>query len=205
EGDSDNAIQELKASLELEDDFDTDYFRSIAYLTVNKLPAASAWFQQLESKIGESAAIHMMCGRAYLVAKIPQQAIPEFRQAIKLDPKYPRAHGFLGYAYLEHFQEEGYPQAREEFEKELKLHPDEYQVQELLGIADVNLRDFPAAEAALLHAARLRPKESSVYLYLGETYAATNRIKAAVNVLEKYVSMVGNPEQDKLRDASRAY
>src|SRR5260370_20196748 len=69
----------------------------------------------------------------------------------------------------------------------------------------VTLRDFPVAEAALLHAARLRPQETSVYLYLGETYAATNRIKAAVEVLEKYVSMVGNPEEDKLREVSRAY
>src|SRR5258708_36009764 len=155
--------------------------------------------------MGESAALLMRFGRAYLVTKNPQQAISEFREAIKLDPKYPRAHGFLGYAYLEHLQEEGYPQAREEFEKELRLHPDEYQVQELLGIANVNLRDFPAAETALLHAARLRPKESSIYLYLGETYAATNRTKAAVQVLEKYVSMVGTPGDDKLREVSRAY
>ncbi len=205
EGDSNDAIQELKASLDLQDDFETGYFLGIAYLTAKKLPEASAWFHQLESRMGESAALHMMFGRAYLVTKIPQQAISEFRQVIKLDPKYPRAHGFLGYAYLEHFQEEGYPQARKEFEKELRLHPDEYQVQELLGIANVNLRDFPAAETALLHAARLRPKASSVYLYLGETYAATNRTKAAVQVLEKYVSMVGTPGDDKLREVSRAY
>src|SRR5262249_21369543 len=174
EGDSDRAIQELKASVDLEDDFETSYFLGIAYLTAKKLPEASAWFHQLESKMGESAALHMLFGRAYLVAKMPQQAIPEFRQVIKLDPKYPRAHGFLGYAYLEHYQEEGYPQAREEFEKEVKLHPDEYQVLELLGIANVNLRDFPAAEAALLRAARLHPQESSIYLYLGETYASMN-------------------------------
>ena len=205
EGDSDQAIQELKAAIELSDDFDTGYFLGIALLTAKKLPEAAAWFQQLESKMGESAALHMLFGRAYLVARVPQQAIAEFRQAIKLDPRYPRAHGFLGYSYLEHFQEEGYPQARGEFEKELKLHPDEYQVWELLGIADVNLRDFPAAEAALLRAARLHPQESSIYLYLGETYAATNRTKAAVDALEKYVSMMGAPADDKLREASRAY
>jgi tetratricopeptide (TPR) repeat protein len=205
EGDSDNAIKELKASLDIQDDFETGYFLGIAYLTAKKLPEASAWFHQLESRMGESAALHMLFGRAYLVTKIPQQAIPEFRQAIKLDPRYPRAHGFLGYAYLEHFQEEGYPQAREEFKKELQLHPDEYQVQELLGIANVNLRDFPAAEESLLRAARLRPQESSIYLYLGETYAATNRTKAAVNVLEKYVNLVGTPGDDKLREVSRAY
>lgn len=205
EGDPDSAIRELKASIDLQDDFETGYFLGIAYLTARKLPEASAWFHQLQSTMGESAALHMLFGRAYLVAKMPQQAITEFREAIRLDPKYPRAHGFLGYAYLEHYQEEGYPKAREEFEKELKVHPDEYQVQELLGIANVNLRDFPAAEAALLKAARLHPQEASIYLYLGETYAATNRIKAAVEVLEKYVGMVGNPQEDKLREVSRAY
>ena len=205
EGDSDNAIQELKASVDLENDFETAYFLGIAYLMARKLPEASDWFHHLESTMGESAALHMMFGRAYLVAKLPQQAIPEFRQAIKLDPIYPRAHGFLGYAYLEHYQEEGYPRARAEFEKEVRLHPDEFQVQELLGIADVNLRDFPAAEAALLRATRLRPQESSVYLYLGEAYAATNRTRAAVEVLEKYVKLAPNPEEDKLREVSRAY
>ena len=205
EGDSENAIKELKASVDLGDDFETSYFLGIACLKAGKLSDASAWFHQLESSMGESAALHMLFGRAYLITKLPQQAIPEFRQAIRLDPTYPRAHGFLGYAYLEHYQEEGYPRAREEFEKEVKLHPDEYQVQELLGIANVNLRDFPGAEGALLRAVRLRPQEPSLYLYLGETYAATNRIKAAVEVLEKYVNMVGNPEEDKLREASRAY
>lgn len=205
EGDSEDAIQELKTSVGLEDDFENDYFLGIAYLKGRKLDEASAWFHQLETKMGESAALHVLFGRAYLIAKFPEQAIPEFSKALTLDPKYPRAHGFLGYAYLEHYQEEGYPQAREEFRKELKLYPDEYRVLELLGIADVNLRDFPAAETALVHAVRLKPEETSLYLYLGETYAATNRIKAAVEVLEKYVKVVGNPEGDKLREASRAY
>ena len=204
-GDSDRAIQELKTSVDLADNFESGYFLGIAYLTAKKFPEASAWFHQLELKMGESAALHMLFGRAYLVTRAPEQAIAEFRQVIKLDPAYPRAHGFLGYAYLEHYQEEGYPQARAEFEKELKLHPDEYQVQELLGIADVELRDFPAAEVALLRAARLHPQESSTYLYLGETYAATNRTQAAVNVLQKYAGLVGNPPDDKLREASRAY
>jgi tetratricopeptide (TPR) repeat protein len=204
EGDSDNAIQEFKASIDLEDDFETGYFLGIAYLKARKLAEATAWFHQLHSTMGESAALHMLFGRAYLITKFPLQAISEFREAVRLDPKYPRAHGFLGYAYLEHYQDEGYPQAREEFEKEVKLHPNEYRVQELLGIADVNLRDYPAAETALLHAVRLRPQETSLYLYLGETYAATNRIKEAVEVLQKYVRIVGNPE-DKLRDVSRAY
>jgi len=205
EDDGDNAVRELKAALDIEDDFETGYFLGIAYLKAKKLETAVTWFQQLQSTMGESAALHMLFGRAYLIAKFPQQAIAEFRQAIKLDPRYPRVHGFLGYAYLEYYQEEGYPRAREEFKKELQIHPDEYQVQELLGIANVNLRDFAAAETALLHAARLRPQETSVYLYLGEVYSQTSRPKAAVDFLEKYVKLVATQEEQNLREASRAY
>jgi len=205
EEDADNAIAELKASVDLEDDFETSYFLGIAYLKAHKLEEASAWFQRLETKMGDSAALHVLFGRAYLITKFPQQAIPEFSKAIKLDPKYPRAHGFLGYAYLEYYQEEGYPKAREEFEKEVKLYPNEYRVQELLGIANVNLRDFPAAETALLHAIGLKPQEASPYLYLGETYAGTKRFELAVEVLQKYVKLMSHPADDQLREASRAY
>jgi protein O-GlcNAc transferase len=128
DGDSEKAVQELKASLDLNYDFETAYFLGIAYLKARSLTEASAWFQHLESTMGNSAALHVLFGRAYLITKFPQQAIVEFRNAIGLDPKYPRAHGFLGYAYLEHYQDQGYPQAREEFEKELKFHPNEFQV-----------------------------------------------------------------------------
>src|SRR5262249_6414991 len=49
EGDSDNAIQQLKASVDLENDFETSYFLGIAYLTARRLPEAAALFHQLES------------------------------------------------------------------------------------------------------------------------------------------------------------
>src|SRR5216684_2182083 len=54
EGDSDNAIRELKTSVDLEDDFETGYFLGIAYLKARKLAEVSAWFQQLESTMEES-------------------------------------------------------------------------------------------------------------------------------------------------------
>ena len=205
EEDFDNAIHELRASVDLEDNFETDYFLGIALLKGKKLDVAEAWFQELQSKMGDSAALHVLFGRAYLIGRFPEQAITEFSKAVALDPRYPRAHAFLGYAYLEHYQEEGYQRARPEFKKEIRFHPDEYRAYELLGITDVNLRDYPTAETALLNAIRLQPKESSLYLYLGETYSATNRIAAAVRELEKYVKMVGDPEDEKLREAGRAY
>jgi tetratricopeptide (TPR) repeat protein len=205
ENDSDDAIQELQASIHLGDDFETEYFLGIAYLKGGKLGMADSWFQQLESKMGNSAALHVLFGRAYLITKFPQQAIAEFEKAIALDSRYPRAHAFLGYAYLEFYQDKGYPSARAEFEKEIRVHPNDYRAYELLGISDVSLRDYAGAEAALLYATRLQPKEHTLYFYLGEIYTATNHIQAAVRELDKCTRLVGTPEDEQLHEASQAY
>jgi tetratricopeptide (TPR) repeat protein len=203
-GDFDASIRELQASVALDNDFETSYFLGIAYLKAKRFSDAQQWFGHLQSTMGDSAALHVLIGRAYSISHFPEPAVSEFRKAIQLDPNYPHAHGLLGYSILEFRGEEAYPQARAEFEKELKLHPDDYNALLLLGISAVALRDFPAAEAALLHARRLRPDEAFAYLYLGEIFSETQRLPQAVEALEKYVRLVHDPEEAP-RDISRAY
>jgi tetratricopeptide (TPR) repeat protein len=203
-GDTEGSIEELKKAVALQDDFETSYFLGIAYLKAKKMSEAAAWFTEVQSKMVDSAALHVLFGRAYTVTHFPEPAMAEFRKAIQLDPKYPRAHGLLGYSYLEQFGEQAYPQARAEFENELKINPDQYYFLMLLGIATVALRDFPAAELTLRHAIRLNPGEATPYLYLGETYTETNRIAVAIPALKKYVSLVQHPDEMQ-RDVSRAY
>jgi tetratricopeptide (TPR) repeat protein len=204
QGDIPRAIQELKTAVDLKYDLETAYFLGIAYLKARKLPEASELFKKIESNAEDSAALHVLLGRAYTIANLPEPAIIEFRKAIKLNPNYPREHGFLGYAYLDQLGEQAYPEAREEFEKELKIDPNQYYFQTLLGIATVALRDFPAAEVALRQAIRLRPDDAPPYLYLGETYTETNRLKEAVDALQKYLRLV-HITQDVMREVSRAY
>lgn len=204
QGDTDGAIAQLRQAVTLEDDFETSYFLGIAYLKGKKLSDAAAWFAEVESRVGDSAALHVLFGRAYTITHFPKPAMAEFEKAIKLDPKYPRAHGLLGYANLELYGEEAYPRARAEFEQELKLHPGQYYFLTLLGITTVALRDFPAAESALSRAVRLDPNSPGPYLYLGETYSETNRLAQAVEALQKYLKMIQDP-QEMPRDVSRAY
>ena len=203
-GDFPAAIGDFQASVALDADFEASYFLGIAYVKAKRLSDAQQWFQHLQETMGDSAALHVLIGRAYSIGHFPEPAVAEFRRAIQLDPQYAHAHGLLGYSILEFRGEEAYPQARLEFERELKLHPDDYNALLLLGISAVALRDFPAAEAALLHAKRLRPDESFAYLYLGETYSETKRYPQAVEALEKYVRLVRDPEEIP-RDVSRAY
>ena len=203
-GDTEASIAELKKAVALHDDFETAYFLGIAYLKAKQLPEAASWFSELQNQVGDSPAIHVLFGRAYTVTRFPEQAVQEFRKAIALDPNYPRAHALLGYASLEAYGETFYPQARELFEQELRLQPNDYLALVLLGICATSLRDYPAAETALLHATRLRPDGASPYLYLGETYTETKRLNLAIEALEKYIRLVPDP-QEVPRDISRAY
>jgi tetratricopeptide (TPR) repeat protein len=202
-GDADSSIAELQKAVALQDDFETAYFLGIALLRAKKTSDAADLFSKLQAAMGDSAALHVLFGRAYTVTHFPEQAVAEFRKAIHLDSKYPRAHALLGYASLEFYGESNYPQARKLFEQELQLQPNDYLSLVLLGISTTSLRDYPAAEAALLHATRLRPDDASPYLYLGETYTSTGRFEKAVAALQKYVALHAPTESN--RNLSRGY
>jgi tetratricopeptide (TPR) repeat protein len=203
-GDVDASIAELQKAVALQDDFETAYFLGIALLRAKKTVEAAYLFGKLQEDAGDSAALHVLFGRAYTVTHFPEQAVAEFRKAIHLDPKYPRAHALLGYAALEFYGESSYPQARKLFEQELQLQPNDYLSLVLLGISATNLRDYPAAETALLRATRLRPDGASPYLYLGETYTSTARFKEAIAALQKYVALARSPQESN-RNLSRGY
>jgi tetratricopeptide (TPR) repeat protein len=124
-GDFADAIEELKVSVAADEDFETCYFLGIAYLKAKRFSDAQQWFQHLQQNMGESAALHVLIGRAYSIGHFPEFAEAEFRKAVQLDPKYPHAHSLLGYSILEFRGEEAYPEARLEFERELKFRPDD--------------------------------------------------------------------------------
>jgi len=203
-GDVDASVAELQKAVALQDDFETAYFLGIAFLRAKKISEAADLFAKLQAATGDSAALHVLFGRAYTITHFPEQAVAEFSKAIKLDPKYPRAHALLGYASLEFYGESSYPQARKLFEQELQIQPNDYLSLVLLGISTTSLRDYPAAESALVRATKLRPDGASPYLYLGETYNATGRFKEAVAALQKYVALERNPQESN-RNLSRGY
>ena len=187
-GDFPAAIGDLQAAIALDDDFETSYFLGIAYLRAKHFTDAQQWFKHLQDTMGDSAALHVLFGRAYSIGHFPESAVAEFRKAIQLDPKYPHAHGLLGYSILEFRGEEVYPQACLEFERELKLYPDDYNALLLLGISAVagyvpskgSMLDGSLSGAALLACARALGAVSGVGELMppvnGRASASTTRL-----------------------------
>src|SRR5439155_899134 len=154
-GDFPDAIGDLQAAIALDDDFETSYFLGIAYLRAKHFTDAQQWFKHLQDTMGDSAALHVLFGRAYSIGHFPESAVAEFRKAIQLDPKYPHAHGLLGYSILEFRGEEVYPQARLERDPE-EVPRDVSRAYYLLGQALRRLGRLEEAQKALVNSQHYR-------------------------------------------------
>ena len=204
DGDLARSIDELKAGLTIQPDFETAYSLAINYLQSQRLNEASELFDRILAVEGPSAALHVLFGRGYRETGFLELAIREFNKAIAIDSKFPRAHYYLGYAYLIQLEETAYPQARAAFEEELKIQPDDYLSLLYLGIITVNQRAFAGAAPLLEHAIRVRPDAPEPLLYLGQLYFDTDRLQLAISTLHKYIELSGRQPQ-RLHDSARAH
>jgi tetratricopeptide (TPR) repeat protein len=204
DGDLARSIEELKAGLTIQPDFETAYSLGINYLQAKRLSEASELFDRILAVEGPSAALHVLFGRAYRETGFLELAIREFNKAIAIDPKFPRAHYYVGYAYLIQLEETAYPQARAAFEEELKIQPDDYLSLLYLGIITVNQREFAVAAPLLEHAIRVRPDAPEPLLYVGQLYFNTDRLQLAIATLRKYIELSGRQPQ-RLHDSARAH
>src|SRR6266481_995096 len=95
-GDTDGAIAELRKSVALQDDFETSYFLGIAYLGAKRLSDAVGLFDNIRSVMGDSAALHVLFGRAYTGAHFGEQAYPQARAEVESELKLnPEQYYFL--------------------------------------------------------------------------------------------------------------
>lgn len=204
DGDLARSIDELKTGLTIQPDFETAYSLAINYLQAQRLSEATELFDRILAFEGPSAALHVLFGRAYRETGFLELAIREFNKAIAIDPKFPRAHYYLGYAYLIQLEETAYPQARAAFEEELKIQPDDYLSLLYLGIITVNQHEFSVAAPLLEHAIQVRPAAPEPLLYLGQLYFNTERLQLTITTLRKYIKLSAQQPQP-LHDAARAH
>ncbi len=192
-GDLAKAITELETAAKLApNDIDVAYTLGIAYLRNRQPAAAKQLYSSLIKVFGEKPQLHVIIGRAYRQSGLLADAAEEFKKAIALDPRFPRAHYYLGITYLLDEGQSKIGEALEEFKIEVAANPDEFFANYYLGVVYNFQRQWDLAITFLQKASTIQPNNPDPYFQLGQAYQELNNHKQAIKVLRKAIAV--NPD-----------
>ncbi len=192
-GDLTKSISELESAAKLApNDVDVVYTLGIAYLRNRQPGEAKQLYNSLIKAFGEQPQLHVVIGRAYRQSGLMREAAEAFRKAIALDPRFPRAHYYLGITYLLDEDQKKLAEALEEFKLEVAANPDEFLGNYYLGVVYNFQRQWDLALNFLQKASTLQPKNPDPYFQLGQTYQELNNHPQAIEVLKKAIAL--NPD-----------
>lgn len=192
-GDMGKAIDELEAAARLSpNDIDIAYTLGIAYLRNRQPTEAKKLYESMLQQFGDRPQLHVVIGRAYRQSGLLGEAAAEFRKAIALDARFPRAHYYLGITYLLDEGQSKISDALQEFKIEAAQNPDEFLANYYLGVVYVFQRQWQSAIAALEKASAIAPNDPDPYFQLGQAYEELNEHERAVEVLKKSIAL--NPD-----------
>jgi tetratricopeptide (TPR) repeat protein len=195
----------LEKSLALQPDGEVSFTLATAYLHLKQTAKAEAIFQDMEKVSGGDADVHVMIGRTYEGAGMPDAAETEYKKAIAADPKSSRGHYFLGLFYLVKNGWEVTPQAKQEFLEEVKVNPSDFFGNYFLGYITSGEKKFEESDAYLKVAAAAKPDWPEPYLYLGlNAYGRRDDLRAE-KWLRKAIELTGKDESRNNYQIRRAY
>lgn len=176
------ALSALERAVVLHPDLDAAYTLGMTYLRLKQIERAKLLFEEMQSALSKSAHAHLLFGRAFEETGFSTEAEKEFRKAIAVDDKAPRAHFYLGYVILQHGGSERLHEAREEFERELKSDPQSIYANFFLGVLASTENEHAKAITNLQEATRLSPQFGEAYLFLGQSQAELGHPDAEKNL-----------------------
>lgn len=194
-GDYANALRELERAVVLETDLDAAYTLGMTYLRLKQLDRAKLLFEEMQAALKDSAVAHILFGRAYEETGFPSEAEREFKRALSIDPRAPRAHFYLGYVILINGGAERLPQAAQEFERQLQLDPRDFYAHFFLGLIAANENDHRKAVQHLSEAVRLKPESGETHLHLGQSQAELGDA-AAEKSLRRAIALTADVSQN---------
>ncbi len=200
QGDYKGAREHLEQAVVATPGFDLAYLLGITYVKLGDFSRAGLVFDDMVNSFGDTAQIHMMFGRAYKEGdwEALDYAIQEIKKALAKDARAPRAHFLLALAYMDRDGESAFAETAAELQAELKVNPDDSRSHYLLGYIAMKQHDNKAAEAELLRAEQLDPKNPDPLIYLGQIYADADRDGEAEAMLRKALSLSGSSSTDYL-------
>lgn len=179
------AKSQLEAAVVLEPTLTNGLLLATTELALKDDKGAGKVFQEMLQGFGDTSELHLQFGQAYATRDYPELAIAEFKKAIAKNDALPHAHYSLGAAYMQDMGEMNYTGAEQEFQKELRNHPDDFLSHLELGYIELSQHRLPEAEAELIRAARLSPEYPDTSLYLGQLFLETDRLPQAEASLRK--------------------
>ena len=200
-----DAKTQLEAAVALDPTFENGYALATVDLALNDSPGAEKIFREMLAGFGDTAAIRLQIGRAYALAGFPDRAIPQFQKALAKDNHLRGAHYSLGAAYMQSAGEANSPAAALEFQKELRINPDDFLSHLELGHIAQNQNDIAEAEKQLMRAVALNPAYPDSYLYLGQLYSGMERWTEADAALRKAILLTSDDSDNHYQIQSAHY
>ncbi len=188
------ARKNLELAVALQPSFPNGYNLAEACLAMEDEKCADKIFTEMQSSFGNTAALHMFFGQAFLNSDFQTRAIAEFEKAIALDPRLPGAHYSLAAAELA--TQQPIDKAEAQLHQEIAIDPQSAIAYAALGHLQTGQQKYSEAEANLQRAAALDPQNPDVALYQGQLYAAEHKTPEAIEALRRCIANTTDPTQN---------
>lgn len=191
------ALPELEKVIILAPNFDAARALGLTYLHLKQPARAKLLFEEMQSTFKqENSELHILFGQAYEQTNYPLEAEREFKRALAVNPKQPRASFFLGYIILQSGGSERLAEAGQAFERELELTPEDFYSNFFAGVVATSENDHRKAVGLLQKAVALNPKSSEAHLFLGQSQLESGDLKAAEKTLRRAVELSVNTSKN---------
>lgn len=117
--------------------------------------------------------------------KILTRSLREFQTAVRLQPKEPNYHYWLGRCL---YQTRNYEKSRQSFQAAATLSPERFHFMFWMGQSNYALKKFAAAVPSFVSAREARPKHSPTLLRLASSYFHLKEYARATKVLEEAIA-----------------
>ena len=138
---------------------------------------------------GDTAESHLLLGMTKFEAMEYPEAIADLTKAMELDPNLPDVYSYLGQAQMASGDMKA---AREAFEKELSVNPNDFESNVRLAVLMKQDGNYERAHALLNRALLVRPKDPGALYQVGATYLAAGDMNRALPALESVVKQYPN-------------
>lgn len=189
----------IETAVALDPDFEDGYTLAVACLDLGDGKCADTMLAEMVKGLGESAALRMAFGRAYLNSDFEQESVPQFKQAIADDPRLAEAHTMLAAAYLTLGGAEAPALAEAELRTALTLAPHDAAAHVQLGNIALHRQQYSVAEKELKTALAQNPDDPDALLSVGQLYAQTNREPQAIDALRHSIADTPSPAYNRFQ------